>query len=155
MKGKPAGGAGNKWSCKHGCDLSKGECPHLTRLIGPKVGVDTRKLVYRQDLDKLRWASPVRTDGIEDEEVADLIRAEAGHTPAYYEGDAESEADALAAKLRAYGLAERKIAVVIDRLHHGKTWREIAADQGYAGASGAERAFQDAKKQLKRRGYSG
>lgn len=70
-----------------------------------------------------------------------------------YDGDESTDEAKLRAKLTQYDINTKKIDVIIDRLVKSKTFKEIAIDQGYAEASAAKRAYEDALKQLKKRGY--
>lgn len=135
-----------EWACEHGCDQARyikttgGYCPHLEKLLGAGKGKKPKgeatgknsKLVYFHDMGR----------------VPD--------TPLdVYEGNETDDEAELRGKLAAAGLSEKKIDVVVDRLVRGKTFREIAADHGYAAKAAAKVAYDDAVKQLRRRGFGG
>lgn len=134
---KSANAGAAKWVCSHGCDqasflkrFGRG-CDHLEAQIGPVIGHDARRILFTDQLDSFR------SDAVEPYEAPEEI-------------DEELE---LRNKLIGYELIPKLVDVLIDRVLHKKTFREIAEDRGYARPQGARTAYLSAKQYLSRKGY--
>jgi DNA-directed RNA polymerase specialized sigma24 family protein len=130
-------------------------CPHLEKLLtrGGR-GKHRRKLSIKSDkeIDRVRWDSPVRTDGCANNGVAAYIQEQCRHVSPFYLGNDFEDEQKLRSSVAAFGLNPRKVDVLALYFVKGLTFNEIAAKLGYSRAEAAATAFYDALKQLRARG---
>lgn len=144
-----------KWQCAEGCDQEKwlretqGPCPHLSRLLGPKIGANGRRIVFRRNIENvLVPAEKLHEPVLTPEEV--LIRAE---DKGVAEDEVCDEESILRLKLLAYGLSVKKINVLLGRLLYGLTFAKLAKAEGYSEGSAAHFAYRTALEKLRKLRY--
>lgn len=123
-------------------------CPHWESILGPING-GGKSLIYTDKLERYETHVTPESEQIRLEEVAQHHRAGLLAPEERYIDDEQT----LRTKLKKFGLSGKKVDVVIARLVHQATWKEIAIDIGYKEPANAARAFQDATEILKRKGY--
>jgi hypothetical protein len=126
-------------------------CEHWEAVLGPVAGKtgDGKRLVYTDRLDHFETLVTPESLHIEYEEAAQLQRA------GMLDADEKfiDQEKVMRSKMSKLGLSAKKVAVVVDRVLSGKTFKEIARDVGYSEASSAAQAYKDAMNHLKKRGY--
>lgn len=134
---------GKEWVCKAGCPPKK-LCKHLEALLPSVEGPGKGRLVYSPHIE-LKETAVTPLDEYLKYEAATLTQVD--------EPDDRlvSDETAMRTRLAKLGLPMRKVNVVVDRLVHGLTFREIAQDRSYSSATAAHTAYTDAMAFLKPR----
>jgi hypothetical protein len=146
------------WKCSEGCDQraylreTSAPCPHLSKLLGPKIGSFGQRIVFRKNLEavyyppdpSISYHVPCPTP-----EEALLASEEGGGEW----GDDENEEDVLRQKLLRYGVSEKQVGILFSRVLEGKRFSKIAIEVKYVSPQSAARVFYYAVHKLKKRGF--
>lgn len=125
-KKKPPTSLKTPWDCNQGCDLSRGICAHLEKLL-PAVdkGRVSRRLVYRDTIDQ----------------ISDALRARSFDIDMFQNG------------LIAHGLGPYEVEIIVMRYVEGISYGRIAKSMGWKSGNSAKRHHDLALKKLKESGY--